>query len=441
MLDAAKLSPIDMELTCSTSAQIDKQSDANAYQALNCFGDTFEKVRSKVAGKVNDQTLIFAAMDAMLSSLDAHSSYINPKPYSDMKADTRGEAGSVGVEVTMQYRNLEVTSPLDDSPAAKAGIRAGDVITDIDGEPVEGLTMERAVEKLRGPLRSTVHLTITRKGTDRPIQFSLVRDVVTTHPVKALAIDDVAYIRVTQFYQKTTDWVKDAVRQLQTQIAPDRLKGYVIDFRNDPGGPLDQAISVSDAFLERGEILSTRGRNNEETQRFNARPGDLTQGKPLIVLINGTAGSPEIVAGALQDQRRATLVGTRSFGMGSVQTMIPLGPDDGAIRLTTALFFTPSGRSIQARGIVPDIEVQQDVPDDRKRYSTNEGEAGLEKHLAALGSEEKGSQSYVPPDPKDDKALHTAIDLLRGILKTRLSRLTRKCFPGTTHLRPCRLSK
>jgi carboxyl-terminal processing protease len=272
---------------------------------------------------------------------------------------------------------------------------------------------------MRGPINTKIKLTVMRKGSDKPLEISLTRDVIRVRAVRSsVEGDDVGYIRMTQFNEQTTDGLKKAITDITAKVSNDKLKGYILDLRNNPGGLLDQAISVSDAFLQKGEIVSTRGRNAEETQRFNARPGDLTNGKPVIVLINGgSASASEIVAGALQDHRRVTVVGTRSFGKGSVQTIIPLGNGNGALRLTTARYYTPSGRSIQAKGISPDIEVMQDVPEDIKaKTDTNtKGEASLRGHLkAAEGTEQTGSQSYVPPDTKDDKALHMALDLLRG---------------------------
>jgi carboxyl-terminal processing protease len=271
---------------------------------------------------------------------------------------------------------------------------------------------------MRGLVDTKIRLKIVRKGNDSPIDVSLVRANIRVRSVKSkVEGDDVGYVRITQFNEQTSDGLKKAISEINGEVPSDKLRGYVIDLRNNPGGLLDQAISVSDAFLERGEIVSTRGRDPEETQRFNARPGDLTKGKPIIVLINGgSASASEIVAGALQDHKRATLVGTRSFGKGSVQTIIPLGAGNGALRLTTARYFTPSGRSIQAKGITPDIEVLQEVPDELKARTDTKGEASLRGHLKAEGNEESGSQSYVPPDEKDDRALKEALDLLRGTI-------------------------
>src|SRR5438270_6940518 len=294
---------------------------------------------------------------------------------------------------------------------------ANDVITHLDDEAVQGLTLNQAVDKMRGPVNTKIRLKIMRKGQDKPVEVAIVRDVIRVRSVRSSNEGgEIGYIRVTQFNEQTTEGLKKALTDLGAQIAPEKLKGFVLDLRNNPGGLLDQAISVSDAFLERGEIVSTRGRNAEETQRFNARAGDLLKGKPVIVLINGgSASASEIVAGALQDHRRATVIGTRSFGKGSVQTIIPLGSGNGALRLTTARYFTPSGRSSQAKGISPDIEVLQDVPEDLKARTDTKGEASLRGHLKSEGDEKTGSQSYVPPDAKDDKALKMAGDLLHGV--------------------------
>jgi carboxyl-terminal processing protease len=311
---------------------------------------------------------------------------------------------------------IKVVAAIDDTPAHKAGIMSNDIITHIDEEPVQGLTLNQAVEKMRGPANTKIKLKIIRQGQDNPIELTIVRQIITVHSVRArFEGNDVAYIRISAFNEKTTDEIKKALNQLSAQISTKDLKGYVIDLRNNPGGLLDQAISVSDAFLETGEIVSTRGRKAEETHRFIARPGDLAKGKPIIVLINGgSASASEIVAGALQDHKRAVIIGTRSFGKGSVQTIIPLGSGNGALRLTTARYFTPSGRSIQAKGITPDIEVLQDVPEEVKARIDLRGESSLRGHLKADGREETGSQSYVPPDPKNDKALNVALDLMRG---------------------------
>ena len=397
-----------------------RAATADTYRQLNLFGDVFERVRSDYVEKPDDTKLIESAISGMLTGLDPHSSYMDAKSFRDMQVQTRGEFGGLGIEVTMEDGLIKVVSPIDETPASKAGIMANDIISNLDDEPVQGLTLNQAVEKMRGPVNTKIRLKIIRKGQDKPIEVTLVRDNIRVRSVRArVESDDIAYIRITTFNEQTTEGLKREMANLTTQIGPDKIKGYIIDLRNNPGGLLEEAVSVSDAFLDRGEIVSTRGRNAEETQRRTAKPGDLAKGKPVIVLINGgSASASEIVAGALQDHKRATLLGTRSFGKGSVQTIIPLGSGNGALRLTTARYFTPSGKSIQAKGIIPDIEVQQDVPDDLKSKTDTKGEASLRGHLKAEGQEETGSQSYVPPDAKDDKALKMAADLLHGIKQT-----------------------
>jgi carboxyl-terminal processing protease len=388
---------------------------ADTYRQLNLFGDVFERVRADYVEKPDDAKLIEAAINGMLNGLDPHSSYMDAKSYRDMQVQTKGQFGGLGIEVTMEQGLVKVVAPIDDTPAARAGILSGDIITYLDDEQVQGLTLNQAVEKMRGPVNTKIKLKIMRPGQDKPIDVSITREIIMVRSVRSRPEGDVGYIKITQFNEQTNDGLKKAINDLSAQIPADKLKGYVLDLRNNPGGLLDQAIAVSDAFLERGEIVSTRGRNAEETQRFNARSGDMTKGKPLIVLVNGgSASASEIVAGALQDHKRATVVGTRSFGKGSVQTIIPLGSGNGALRLTTARYFTPAGRSIQAKGITPEIEVMQDVPEEMKARTDSRGEASLRGHLKAEGQEETGSQSYVPPDPKDDKALNMAFELLRG---------------------------
>jgi carboxyl-terminal processing protease len=354
----------------------------------------------------------------MLNGLDPHSSYMDAKSFRDMEVETSGEFGGLGIEVTLEDGYVKVVTPIDDTPAAKAGILSGDVITQLDGQPVKGLTINQAVDRMRGPVNSKIRLQITRKGIDKPIEVTLVRQTIKVRSVNhRVEGDDIGYVRITQFNAQAGDELKKAIGDIAAKIPEDKLKGYVLDLRNNPGGLLDQAIAVSNAFLSRGEIVSTRGRDPEDMERFDAKRtgGDLTKGKPLIVLVNGgSASASEIVAGALQDHKRATILGTRSFGKGSVQTIMALG-DAGALRLTTARYFTPSGRSIQAQGITPEIEVLQDVPDDLKGSQDRMSEASLRGHLKAQGDEQSGSQSYVPTDPKNDKALHMADDLLRGV--------------------------
>src|SRR5262250_998913 len=392
-----------------------KAAAADIYRQLSVFGDVFERVRSDYVEKPDDSKLVESAINGMLAGLDPHSSYMDSKSFRDMQVQTRGEFGGLGIEVTMEDGLIKVVAPIDETPAAKAGIMANDIITHLDDAPVQGLTLNQAVEKMRGPENSKIKLKIMRKGQEKRIEISITRARIQVRSVRSrLEGDDVGFIRITQFNEQTTGDLKKAITDLSTQ-AGDKLKGYVIDLRNNPGGLLDQAVSVSDAFLERGEIVSTRGRNAEETQRFNARAGDLTKAKPIIVLVNGgSASASEIVAGALQDHKRATIIGTRSFGKGSVQTIIPLGSGNGALRLTTARYFTPSGRSIQAKGISPDIIVQQEIPEELRSSADATSEAGLRGHLLAEGQEQTGSQSYVPPDLKHDKALKMARELIHG---------------------------
>jgi carboxyl-terminal processing protease len=403
-------------------AQSDQNTGASAdqgavYRQLELFGKVFDIVRADYVEQPDDAKLVTSAINGMISGLDPHSSYMDPKSFRDMQEETSGQFGGLGMQVSMEDGLVKVVSPIDDTPAAKAGVRAGDVIVEVEGEPIKGLTLTQVVEKLRGPVGSKVKLQLLRKDQAAPIDLALTREIIKVASVRSEAEgDDVGYIRITQFNNNAADGVKKAIRDIEAKLPPDRIKGFILDLRNNPGGLLDQAVAVSDVFMTRGEIVSIRGRNPDETQRFNATPGDLIETKPLIVLINGGAASAsEIVAGALQDQKRATVLGTRSFGKGSVQTIIPLGRGNGALRLTTARYFTPSGRSIQAKGIVPDIEVLQQVPkEDEARAGQTVSEAGLRGHLVGEGDEEKGSQSYVPADPKNDRALQEALALLRG---------------------------
>jgi len=429
----------------------------DTYRQLNLFGDVFERIRSDYVEEPDDGKLIEAAINGMLSSLDPHSSYLNAKDYQDMQVQTRGEFFGLGIEVTMEDELIKVISPIDDTPAFKAGILAGDLITQLDGEDVRGLTLREAVEKMRGPANSSIVLTVVREGAEKPLKITVVRDVIRVQSVKSRQEgEDIGYVRIASFSEQTMEGLEKAIDKIEADIPADRLKGFVLDLRGNPGGLLDQAVLVSDAFIDKGEIVSTRGRHAEEVQRFSARAGDLANGEPIIVLLNGgSASASEIVAGALQDHRRATLIGTRSFGKGSVQTIIPIGRA-GAIRLTTARYYTPSGRSIQAKGIEPDIEIMPELPKDLQEYDTV-SEAELRGHLlgdgeknraeekpegtkpaeqAATESGKEGTEgegegiagalaSYVPEDPKLDKQLNYAFDLLRGIQ-------VNAAFPATT---------
>jgi carboxyl-terminal processing protease len=373
--------------------------------------------------KPDEQKLIESAINGMLTSLDPHSSYMDSKSFRDMQVQTRGEFGGLGIEVTQEDQLIKVVTPIDDTPASKAGILSGDIISAIDGETVQGMTLNQAVDKMRGAVNTSVTLTILRGPSKDKQDIKLTRAIIQIKSVRSRKEgDDIGYIRITQFNEQTYEGVKAAMAKFQSEIPNDQFKGYILDLRNNPGGLLDQSIAVSNAFIDRGEIVSTRGRNADETQRYNARPGDLSKGKPVIVLINGgSASASEIVAGALQDHKRATIVGTRSFGKGSVQTIIPLGQNNGAVRLTTARYYTPSGRSIQAKGIDPDVQVLQDVPDELKGKDDTKGEAALKGHLKNGEEEKGGSQAYVPPDPKNDKQLIAAEDILRGSNKAAIS--------------------
>jgi carboxyl-terminal processing protease len=391
-------------------------ASSETYRQLNLFGDVFERVRKDYVDNPDDQALIASAINGMLSSLDPHSSYMPPDDFRDMQVQTRGEFGGLGIEVTMEGDFIKVVTPIDDTPAYKAGVLAGDVITALDGEDVAGLTLAEAVDKMRGPVNTNIVLTVRREGADKPIDITITRDIVRIQSVKWEELgDDVGYIRISQFNERTFDGLRRAIDDIENKLGG-RLKGYVVDLRNNPGGLLDQAISVSDAFLDKGEIVSTRGRDESETQRYSAHAGDLTDGKPVIVLINGgSASASEIVAGALQDHRRATVLGSQSFGKGSVQTIIPLGAN-GAIRLTTARYYTPSGRSIQARGIDPDLEVEQPLPEELQGKVEARGEASLRGHLNSQAGEERaGSFAYVPRERDEDKQLQYAMELLRGV--------------------------
>ena len=395
---------------------------ADTYRNLNLFGDVFEKIRADYVEKPDEKKLVEAAINGMLISLDPHSSYMDSKSYSEMQKQTSGKFGGLGIEVTQEEGLIKVVTPIDDTPASRGGILAGDIISAIDGEQVQGLSLNQAVDKMRGDPKTSVKLTILRGPKDKKdsLDITLVRDEIKVRSVTSRREGDIAYIRIAQFTEQTTEGLKNAMTKLTAEIPADQFKGYVIDLRNNPGGLLDQSIQVVNAFIERGEIVSTRGRNADETQRYNARAGDLSKGKPLVVLINGgSASASEIVAGALQDHKRGTILGTRSFGKGSVQTIIPLGQNNGAVRLTTARYYTPSGRSIQAKGIDPDVQVFADVPEEFKdKITATQGEASLKGHLKNGDDEKTGSQALpIPADPLKDKQLQAAEDILHGVTK------------------------
>jgi carboxyl-terminal processing protease len=391
-------------------------NSTETYKQLNLFGEVFERVRAEYVDDVSDDSLVESAINGMLTSLDPHSNYLNTKNFNDMKVQTRGEFGGLGIEVSMENGLVKVVSPIDDTPAARAGLKPGDLITHLDGDPVQGMTLPEAVEKMRGPVSSEIKLTIRREGKE-PFDVKLIRATIKIQSVRShLEGDNIAYIRITTFNEQTDVGLNNAMKNLKQQ-AGGKLIGLVLDLRNDPGGLLDQAVAVADAFLEKGEIVSTRGRRSEDAQRYNARPGDIAAGLPIAVLVNGgSASASEIVAGALQDHHRAVLLGTRSFGKGSVQTIIPL-PGHGAMRLTTARYYTPSGRSIQAKGIDPDIVVEaakiEKAPE--KVEAKPATASDLKKDDSGDGG---GEQSSVDPSimgTSADYQLARAVDMLRGI--------------------------
>jgi len=393
-------------------------NNANIYKQFDLFSDAYEKVRENYVRPVQDQELMSGAIEGMVASLDPHSSYMDAKAFADMQIQTKGEFGGVGIEVTMEDGLIKVISPIDDTPAAKAGLKTGDYIAAINGDSIQGMGLNDAIDKMRGPVGTKVTLTVLRQGEKKPVDFQLARAVIHVDSVKWHREGDIGYIRISAFNEETDKGLEKAVRELKKQIGSG-LKGYVVDLRNDPGGLLDQAIQVSDDFLSKGEIVSTRGRHPEDTQRYDAKTGDITEGKPVVVLINGgTASASEIVAGALQDHKRATVVGMTSFGKGSVQTIIPLGDGGGALRLTTARYYTPSGRSIQAEGIVPNIAVAQGSEENQTKVE-RPSEADLPGHLVNedAAKKKKQEQSIIrPPAGKkiEDFQLSYALDLLHG---------------------------
>ncbi len=358
-----------------------------------------------------------AGINAMLASLDPHSNYLDPKQLGEFQTTMKGEEfGGLGLEVMQEGGFVKVVSPIDDTPAARAGMLANDLIVKIDDTAVDGLSLKEAVDRMRGPAKSSVKLTVQR-GADKSTKvFTIVREIIHVQPVRArVEGGDIGYIRITQFNQQTFDTLKAALAKFKSTPGGDKLKGYIIDLRNNPGGLLTQSIEVVNAFVNSGEIVSTRGRYPDQNVSYTARPGfDLSEGKPIVVLINGgSASASEIVSGALQDLHRATLIGTRSFGKGSVQTVLPLG-ENGALKLTTARYYTPSGRSIQAKGIAPDYRVAEDVPDDLKGKVSSRGEASLAGHLKNGDDEKSGSDAYVSPDPTKDNQLTAAVNFLHG---------------------------
>ncbi len=401
--------------------------DMSAYRQLDLFSDAFERVRANYVRPVEDSELINAAIEGMVSNLDPHSSYMDPKAFADMQIQTRGSFGGIGIEVTMENGLVKIISPIDNTPGAKAGLKAGDYIAAINGASVQGMNLNDAIDKMRGPTGSKITLTILRTGDKtapkKPFDVTLTRAVVAVDEVRWHREGDIGYIRMPGFNENTASGLENAVRDLKRQIGPS-LKGYVLDLRNNPGGLLDQAVQVSDDLLTDGEVVSTRGRHADDTQRYDAHPGDIADGKPVIVLVNaGTASASEIVAGALQDHHRATILGMTSFGKGSVQTIIPLGEGGGALRLTTARYYTPSGHSIQAQGIIPDIMVASGQEDDIPKIA-RPSEADLPGHLAGEPVKPKANQTIIRPPstlPKtgadgkpSDFQLSYALDMLHG---------------------------
>lgn len=388
------------------------------YEELNLFGEIFDRIRSEYVDAPNEKELVRAAIQGMLSSLDPHSGYLDPDDYEDVREDTQGTFGGLGIEVQMEDEVIKVISPIDDTPAAEAGVLANDYIVELDGEPVRGKTLDEAVDMMRGEVGTDIDLTIVREGVDEPIKLTITRDIITFRVVRSFTQDNVGVIRLARFTGQAYAGVEDAIKDIKEELGDD-LKGLILDLRNNPGGLVDQAVFISDAFLDRGNVLSTRGRSAEENARYDANPDDLdksVEDLKLIVLINGgSASASEIVAGALQDQKRATLVGTRSFGKGSVQSIISLG-QNGAMRLTTSRYYTPSGRSIQAAGIMPDIEIFQEVPEELQGRDEIIGEAALDGQIGG-GTEDEattGSSVYVPSDREKDNQLQFAIDLITG---------------------------
>ncbi len=403
----------------------------NVYEQLDLFGDIFERIRSQYVEEVDEADLIEAAINGMLTSLDPHSSYLSPNDAADMRVQTRGEFGGLGIEVTQEDGFVKVVSPIDGTPADEAGVEAGDFITHVDNESVLGLTLDEAVDLMRGPVGSEIVITVVREGETEPFDLSIVRDTIKLTAVRTRTEQDTVVLRVTTFNDQTYKNLESGLKeQVEEAGGFDNVRGVILDLRNNPGGLLTQAIRVSDAFLEKGEIVSTRGRNPEDGDRFNATEGDLAEGKPIVVLINGgSASASEIVAGALKDHRRAIVVGTKSFGKGSVQTVMPLR-GDGAMRLTTARYYTPSGRSIQSLGVSPDIVVEQPRRTPESESEDEENQRSIRSEADLRGSLNNDSLSedeirQIKEDNaraeeaaklrEDDYQLAYAIDILKGL--------------------------
>ena len=419
---------ITTQLTDPLIAQETKRVKST-YENLDLFGDIFERIRSSYVEEIDEEKLIESAISGMLTSLDPHSSYMAPEDFSTMQVQTRGEFGGLGIEVTQENGFIKVVSPIDDTPADNAGIEAGDFITKVDGESTLGKTLDEAVDKMRGPVGSEIIITVVREGVEEPFDASIIRDTIEIKAVKARSEGKTVVLRVSSFTSKTYPNLKESLeKEINAAGGLEYINGVVVDLRNNPGGLLTQAIRVSDAFLESGEIVSTRGRGARDAERYNATPGDLTNGKPIVVLINGgSASASEIVAGALQDHHRAIIVGTKSFGKGSVQTIIPLSSDGAAMRLTTARYYTPSGRSIQSLGVSPDILVEQRIrsdedPDEARNFQRFE--ADLENSLSndsltdderKFLEDERKKQEETAKMRNDDYQLSYALDVLKGL--------------------------
>jgi len=428
LVSVAGLSPHSQFISpIKAQTNIEQQNEISIYEQLNLFGNVLERVQEEYVEAPENADLIEAALIGMLSSLDPHSAYLPPKNFENMQVQTKGEFGGLGIEVTMERGFVKVIAPIDGTPAERAGILPNDLITKLDGEDVLGLTLQEAVDIMRGEIGTKITLTIAREGQDEPLVITITRANIKIQAVRARPIgpnDEIAYIRVTTFNENTTTNLRKALNELPKEIGRKKLAGYILDLRNNPGGLLSEAVRVTDSFLNYGEIVSTRARKPRDNSRFNARRGDSTKGAPLLVLINGgSASASEIVAGALQDHHRALIVGTQSFGKGSVQSVVPL-PNNGALRLTTARYYTPSGRSIQALGIMPDIVIEQTLPDDMQNLTARR-ESELRNHLKGA-DEEADKESKGEEKSKDAKEQDTMQDEEQDKDKTNIAYVPRE---------------
>ena len=413
-------SPAEPDLPAEPAPPKEPRTAQEIYSDLTFFGEVFDRIREQYVDAPDEQELIRAAIQGMMTSLDPHSAYLSPSSYDDVQEGTSGQFEGLGIEVTMESGVVKVVSPIDDSPAQRAGILANDLIVELDGKSVQGMTLDEAVKLMRGPIGVTIKLTVVREGATEPLYFDVARDVISQRVVRwSMERDGVAYVRLSRFTGQAFPGLQNAIKSIFDELKGDAPKGIILDLRNNGGGLVDEAVSVSDAFLKQGTIVLTRGRNPAEADRYEATADDLDArlaNVPLIVLINGgSASASEIVAGALQDQKRATLIGTRSFGKGSVQSIMPLGAN-GAIQLTTARYFTPSNRSIQAAGIQPDIVLLENIPEELVGRDTIMGEVGLAGQIGGgtEGEATAASSAYVPPDKADDTQLQYAIKLILG---------------------------